>query len=273
MSLKENLQKKIKIQRLTDTIDSTMRETAEKKHVNKDAVRELLEMTDFEKTRARDLILYVRPVSGDTKEVLVLDNELPIYRSTVADVAMRKTPHWKEMFSIKNIQKVLNDKDVIVSKGKESLIRVKDSALALLDLSYSREDLERLSRDARISLNKNSLSGIQESFDLFFQLLDFQSITSEILEPHVKLFAGVTETAGEARLYQDVIIFDEKRLEVRLLKGDFSPDSDWDLARLLKVVKGEFPADAEGEGVFEYLVQLVPGKQSEPGNSSSSANS
>lgn len=271
MSLKENLQKKIKIERLTSKIGSTMQEVPGKRHINKDAVRELLEMTDFEKTRARDLILYVRPVRGDTKEVLVLDNELPIYHSTVADVAMRKTPHWKEMFSIRNIQKVLNDKDVIVSKGRESLNRVKDSALALLDLSCSREDLERLLRDARISLNKQSLSGIQESFDLFFQLLDFQSITAEIQEPHVKLFARAKEATGEAQLYQDVIIFEENNLEVRLLKGDFSLDSDWDLARLLKLVSGESPADAEGEGVFEYLIQLVFRRQSELGNPNSSA--
>ncbi len=266
MSLKENLQKKIKIERLTEKIISTMREIPGKRHLNKDAVRELLEMTDFEKTKARDLTLYVRPVRGDIKEVLVLDNELPIYHSTVADVAMRKTPHWKEMFSVRNIQKVLNDKDVIVSKGKESLNRVKDCALALLDLSYSREDLEKLLRDAQISLNKKSLSGIQESFDLFFQLLDFQPISTEVQEPYVKLYAKVKETIEGAILYKDLILFNEKNLEVQLLKDDFSPGSDWDLARLLKRARGEEPADAEGEAVFEYLVQLALRRQAEPGN-------
>jgi len=32
----------------------------------------------------------------------------------VADVALRKSPHWKQMFSIRNIKKIMNDQDVIL---------------------------------------------------------------------------------------------------------------------------------------------------------------
>ncbi len=263
MSLKENLQKKLKIERLAGKISSTMRETPGSRHLNKDAVRDLLAMTDFEKTRARDLTLYLRPLHGEMKEVVVLDNELPIYHSTVADVAMRKTPHWKEMFSVSNIRKVLNDNDVIVSKGRESLARITDCALALLDLSYAREDLETLLRGARISLHKKLSSGVRESLELFFQLVDFQSISTEVQDPHVLLFARVKETEGESVLFEDLIIFDEKNAEVQLLSGEFSPASDRDLARFLLHVRGAAQTTIEGEGVFEYLVQLALSRQGE----------
>jgi len=40
----------------------------------------------------RDLDLYVADTGTAVQKILVLDNELPIYRTTVADVAMRKSP-------------------------------------------------------------------------------------------------------------------------------------------------------------------------------------
>jgi hypothetical protein len=33
-------------------------------------------------------------------EFLVFDNELPVYHTTLADVALRNSPSWQEMFSI-----------------------------------------------------------------------------------------------------------------------------------------------------------------------------
>jgi hypothetical protein len=37
----------------------------------------------------------------------VLDNELPIYHTTVADVTLRKSPYWQQMFSIRNVRKIM----------------------------------------------------------------------------------------------------------------------------------------------------------------------
>ena len=67
----------------------------------------------------------------------------------------------------------MNHRDVIASKGKDSLKRLHANALALLDLSYNRDDLALLLEDARQGLERKSLARIQESVDLFFELLDF----------------------------------------------------------------------------------------------------
>lgn len=74
-------------------------------------------------------------------EVLVFDNKLPIYHTTLADVALRKSPCWQEMFGIRNIKKIMNHHDVLVSKGKESLKKIHANALALLDLNYTSDEL------------------------------------------------------------------------------------------------------------------------------------
>ncbi|NIR13178.1 MAG: hypothetical protein GWN86_04195, partial [Desulfobacterales bacterium] len=153
----ENLKAKINLDALLRKLTSTIRETPGQRRLDKGRTQELLEMTDLEHKKVRDLDLYVRPLEGETMEVLVFDNELPIYHTTVADVALRKSPAWKEIFSIKNIKKVMDDKDVIVSKGKESLNRLYNDALARLDLSYTEDDLALLVEDARRGLEQKSL--------------------------------------------------------------------------------------------------------------------
>ncbi len=56
------------------------------------AMRELLSLSPFTPQRERDLDLYVSLADASAPRVLVLDNELPIYRTSVQDVAMRKSP-------------------------------------------------------------------------------------------------------------------------------------------------------------------------------------
>ena len=257
MSFKENLKAKIGLDGLMLKITSTMRETPGHRRLDKNLTQKLLDMTDFEHLKARDLHLYVRPLEGEIKEVLVFDNELAIYHSTVDDVALRKSPEWKEMFSIKNIRRILNDQDVIVSKGRESLKRIHADALAQLDLSYNREDLEGLIEDVRGGLDQKSLEQIQESFDLFFELVCFQPVSLEALEQDIQIFARPKTNGTTSTTLEDPIFFDEENLLVGLKKGSFSPQSDSDLAWVIQYAQGKRTADLEGVEVLEFLAELA----------------
>ena len=257
MSFKENVKKKIEIDRLVQKIRPTIRETPGQRKVNKEAMRELLRMTDMEHVKARDLELYVRSPDGKIKEILVLDNELPIYHTTVEDVAMRKTPFWKEMFSIRNVKKILNDQDVITSKGKDSLERIHANAVSRLDLSYTREDLTALVADARSGLERRSQDRVMETLDLFFEILDFELVFLGVLEEDIRVFAKPKAGDESVQFYEDPLLLDERSVRVLLLKGRFSPQSDLDLARIMQCARGEKPADTEGIAVFEYLAELA----------------
>jgi hypothetical protein len=175
--------------------------------LDKVLTQELLDMTDLRHEKVRNLHLYIRPLEGDIMEVVVFDNELPIYHTTVADVALRKSPHWKQMFSMRNIKKIMNDQDVIVSKGKESLKRIHANALALLDLTYTRDDLALLLEDARQGLEQKSIAQIQESFDLFSELLDFQPVFLGVLEQDLRIFAGPKLNGGAVLTFEHLILF------------------------------------------------------------------
>jgi hypothetical protein len=223
MSFKEDLKAKIKLDRLLQKLVSTIREPPGKRWLDKVLTQELLDMTDLKHEELLDMTdlkhekvsylhLYIRPLVGEIMEVLVFDNELPIYHTTVADVALRKSPHWKQMFSIRNIKKIMNDQDVIISKGKESLKRLHANAMALLDLTYTRDDLTLLLEDA------------------FFELLDFQPVSLGGQEQDLQIFARPKLNGGAVPTFEHLILFDEENLSLGLKKGVFSPQSDLDLA-------------------------------------------
>jgi hypothetical protein len=257
MSFKENLRAKIKLERLYHSLVSTTREPPGRHWLDKELTKELLARTDFEHKKVRGLHLYVRPLEGEVMEVAVLDNELPIYHTTVDDVTLRKSPYWQQMFSIRNVRKIMNDHDVITSKGKDSVKRLHANALALLDLTYTRDDLALLVEDSRRGLEKNSISEIQESLDLFVNLLDFQPLFLEVLEPRFQSFARPKLDGGVVPGFEHLVLFNEENLSLGLKKGAFSAQNDPDLGWVMQYARGEETADLQGIAVFEFLAELA----------------
>ncbi len=257
MSFKENLKAKINLDRLLQKLVSTIKEPPGKCWLDKLLTRELLDMTDFEQKKFRDLHLYIGPLEGEIMEVLVFDNELPIYHTSVVDVALRKSPRWQEMFSIRNIKKIMNQHDVLVSKGKESLKRLHANALALLDLSYTSDDLALLLGDARQGLEQKSIAQIQESLYLFFELLDFVPVSLGGQEQDLQIFARPKLNGAAVPTFEHLILFDEETLSLGLKKGVFSPQSDLDLAWVMQYARGGERGDLQGIDVFESLAELA----------------
>jgi hypothetical protein len=257
MSFKENLKAKINLDRLFRKLISTIKEPPGKWWLDKVLTQELLDMTDLEHKKFRDLHLYIRPLEGENMEVLVFDNELPIYHTSVADVALRKSPRWQEMFSIRNIKKIMNHHDVLVSKGKESLKRLHANAMELLDLTYTRDDLTLLLEDARGGLERKSIGQIQESLDLFVDLLDFEPVSLGGQEQDLQIFARPKLNSGAVPAFEHLILFDEENLSLGLKKGVFSPQSDLDPAWVMQYTRGGERADLQGIDVFEFLADMA----------------
>ena len=87
---------------------------------------------------------------------------------------MRRSPTVKEMISIRNAFKILNDKDVIVKKGPETLETIQKECIDLLDLSYKKTDLTAIAEDGTASLENAYQDGVIESLSLFGELLGFE---------------------------------------------------------------------------------------------------
>ena len=116
MSFKENLLKKIKIDKMARQAIASIGPVDSGRKIDKKIMRELLEMTGYTYKRKRDLDLYIEDIGAEKTRILVLDNDLAIYNTSVYDVAMRKSPTVKEMMNPFNVVKILKDTDVVISK-------------------------------------------------------------------------------------------------------------------------------------------------------------
>ena len=151
----------------------------------------------------------------------------------------------------------INDQNIIVSKEKETLERLYANALALLDLSYTRDDLALLVEDARSALERKSIGEIQESLDLFTELLDFEPLHLDVLERNVQMYAGPKLDGRAGSAFKHLILFEEQNRSLGLNKGPFFPQRDLDLAWVIQYSRGEARADLEGLEVFEFLAELA----------------
>jgi hypothetical protein len=257
MSFKLNLKAKIRLDTLLKKLLSTIRDKPGRRWLDRDLTRELLDMTDFKQMKVRDLQLYIRPLGRENSVIVVFDNELAIYHSTVEDIALRRSPYWEEVFSISNIIKIMSDKDVIISRGKESLKRLHSNALELLDLSYTSDDLMLLMEDGRNGLERKSITEILKSLDLFVALLDLQPVSFGDLTNNVHIYAGIKLNGGKVHTFEPIIIFDEEKLYLGINKGAFKPLNDRDLAWFIKNTMDKEQVKLKGIDVFKYLAELA----------------
>ena len=167
MSFKENLITKIKIDKLANRVIASIGPAESGRKVDKDAMRSLLEMSPYQYQKARDLDLYVEGIDQDRKKIFVLDNELPIYRTTIDDVAMRKSPLIKEMVKIRNIIKILKDSDVKLSRKDASVKAIQKECIDQLDLAYNGSDIDEIAADGKASLERDYPDGVVECLELF----------------------------------------------------------------------------------------------------------
>ncbi|MGD9325266.1 MAG: hypothetical protein PVG26_14685, partial [Desulfobacterales bacterium] len=93
MSFKENLLKKIEINKLSSKVLQTIGPADSGLKIDKEAMRKLLEIGPYRYRKERDLDLYIEQPDDDQSIILVLDNELPIYKTTIEDVLIRKSPY------------------------------------------------------------------------------------------------------------------------------------------------------------------------------------
>ena len=129
--------------------------------------------------------------------------------------------------------------------------------MTLLDLTYTRADLAELVADGRQGLEEKSSEKVQESLDLFFELLDYQPVSLGILEHDLQIFARQKTNGGKATVFEDPVFFDEESVSLGLRKGKFSPQKDLDLAWVMQYAQGEKAADLQGPEVFEFLAELA----------------
>jgi hypothetical protein len=257
MSFKENLLNKIRINQLSRKVLASIGSAESGLKIDKDAMLSLLEISPYQYQKERDLDLYIQKGDGELSRILVLDNELPIYETTVEDVLIRKSPYTKEMLSIKNIIKILNDSDVKLSRKEASLESVQKECIDSLDLTYNPSDIEAIAKEGTDSLENNYFDGILECVSLFAELLGYHPAPRGFRIRHHESFGGVTEKQAGEIIYGPAVVL--SRIDNLLVMFE-DPISSLDKGKIKffqKMAQGEEKAAIEGKEVFRFLKDRI----------------
>jgi len=257
MSFKENLLTKLKIDRLAAEVIASFGQAESGSKVDKDAMRRLLELSPYQYQKVRDLDLYVLGIDQEQIKILVLDNELPIYRTTIFDVAMRKSPLIKEMVKFRNIVKILKDTDVKLSRKEESVKAIQKACIDRLDLSFQESDIDGIARDGQASLERDYSDGVVECLELFAELLDYRPAPKVFqLDRHKVIGELATANSGEV-LYGPMIIYSLIHGTLKVIDERISSLDKSQIELVQRIVAGKQTATLEGPDVFAYLKAAV----------------
>ena len=265
MGFKENFLKKIEINRLADQVRASWKPSDSPGRIDADAMQALLAMGPLTHRRERDMDLYIEDDTAQKQRIIVLDNELKLYDTTIADVALRKSPTVKEMVSIRNAIKILSDKDVVVSMKTDTLAWVQNQLIEALDLSYSDADIASLAKEGRESLRNNYTDGIVEIMTLFCELLGYVKAPKAFQFPHTQIWGAVDRSATAAVRMAPAIVYSLMHNTLSMLDGPIAGDDPDDLRKLQQVAAGNAKADIEGEAVWEALRERVLSKSPNAG--------
>ncbi len=260
MGFRENLKQKIEIDRLAAHVARTVSAGPQSDtRIDKAAMRRLIDLAGWQIRQERDLELCLPP-PGAPEAVLVLDNDLGWYRTTVADVVLRKSPLIKEMISIRNIRRILNDADVVVRKKTESVSVIQAAALARLDLSYSPEDIAAIALDGAASLESRYAEGVVEALDLLAEVLGYVPPPPPFAAAHHQIRARVARPAGEL-CCGPLAIYSLAHIRLSYIDRPLKAADETDLKYFQEVLKGSDKAAAQGIAVFKALERAVAEKK------------
>ncbi len=257
MAFKENLLTKIKINRLAAKVTDSIGPPESGRKVDKEAMRSLLEMSPYQYQRARDLDLYVENMDQQQKMIFVLDNELPIYKTTIDDVAMRKSPLIKEMANIRNMIKILKDSDVKLSRKEESVRTIQKECIDLLDLAYNESDIEEIAGDGQASFERDYPDGVVECLDLFTELLDYKPAPKAFQISRHKIIGRLIPKAGGEVLYGPIIIYSLIHGTLMVIEDQISSFDRTKIELIQQIATGNQKAALEGADVFQFLKNTI----------------
>ncbi len=257
MAFRENLLKKVKIVAQANTVLRSIGLSDSGQRIDREAMRHLLELGSYANRRERDLDLYFIGDSVYEQMILVLDNELKIYNTTVEDVALRKSPTVKEMISIRNAIKILNDNDVVVSRKADTVKRIQADLINDLDLSFTAGDIEALAQDGRDAIKNKYSEGLIEVLTLFADLLGYKNAPKVFQSAHTHIWGTLVKDKNGGLLFGPAVIYNLMRDSLKMVRNPSSSMEKVDVRQFQRVAKGDVDADIEGDEVLDLLKKAV----------------
>jgi hypothetical protein len=253
MSFRGNLLQKIKLEGLASQVIGASATEQARHPINKEAMRSLLEFSPYQYQRERDLDIYVKPVDGELKMILVLDNELPIFRSTIKDVVTRRSPRTLEMWNFRTIRKILSDSDIKTSTRDKSVETILREAVAQLDLSYTEKDIEDLAREGMAWLGGSDAGGVEKSLVMFAALLGYRKPPKYFGLDHTICYGGSTTGPDNEVAFGPLVLYRPADNSLAWINKSLSRADKQQMVFIRAVAAGQMPVPVTGDAVFRQL--------------------
>lgn len=257
MSFKANLLTKIAIDRLTGRIAAAIGPVESGRRIDRALLEQLMGYFPWTHRRERDLSLYLERDGVGKGRILVLDNDLTIYNTTVDDVVLRKSPTIKEMVSIKNAIKILNDGDVIESRKAASLDTIRQICIDRLDLDFTVADIDDLARGGIDALENKDADSIAEHLMLFAELLGLEAAPQAFALEHHDIYGTHGQTPGGEATFGPLVMFSRPNDTLVCLETTLRSRDKGRFARLKAAAAGEIETAADGPAVFTLMKSKV----------------
>ena len=257
MSFKENLLKKIEIEKMADKVISSIGPSGGERKTDRKTMKALLKEGPFQYKRKRDLDCYLLGTESGEDKILVLDNELAIYHAGIDDVAMRKSPTVKEMVNIRNAIKILNDKDVVVSKREVSVQTIRRECIDGIDLSFTSADLDAIERDGVASLERDYMDGVLETLSLFAEILEYKTAHKAFRISRNVIIGHLSRKDSGEILFGPMVIYSLIHNTIKLIDKKVGGFDKGEIEWIQKVAMDQEKASMEGAEVFGYLKSEV----------------
>lgn len=257
MSFIDNLRKKIAIDEMAAAVIASLRPPGSERHVDRKNMTTLLEMAGYQHLRRRDLDLYLPGGDASRKEVLVLDNDLPRYLTTVEDVEIRQSPTVKEMVNFRNIRKILDDTDVVASKQADTVKHIQEMCIAGLDLAWKPADIRDIAAIGLQSLENSYADGVTDSLSLFSELLGFTPPPKPLQVPHHVITGQRAHRDGVLAAYGPLVAFSLIDNALRLVETVVRLNDTAKREAAIAAITGKTDLTAQGQAVFDWLAKRV----------------
>jgi hypothetical protein len=180
-----------------------------------------------------------------------------IYQTNAADVALRKSPTVKEMISIRNIIKILNDSDVVISKKEASVDYLRQFCIDTLDLTYSDEDIAHLRREGVVSLDNADAPGVLECLTIFKEILAYAWAVRPFAVPETNILGAKTAKGGGQHVFGPFVCFRSQTQQLFAEESRYDSHDDDQVAAYRRIVAGQDAAAHEGPAALQFLQKEV----------------
>ncbi len=257
MNFKENVLAKICRDKLKRTVSHSLSSNSGNRKTNKKAMADLLLSAGYHHDCIRETDLYLLDDTDDVTDIIVLDNELACYRTSLADVLLRKSPTLKEMISIRNAIKILNDSDVVTGKGDKTIDKVHWESLEKLDLHFNAQDIKKMFGEYEMDFRVDHLESVRESVSVFSELAGFTNVPV-FLEERGTLIRCRKISDEENRIkYGPFVIYDEHGNNLKQVDAYVFKSEKQKILRLKAIIQGKDSPSRKGRDVYSFFIQEI----------------